>query len=62
MTPPATGETTPLTKRQRPNPTTAPVTPCDVVTTLTIALQAATDAAAANAAVATEGMDTEEDT
>jgi hypothetical protein len=46
MTPPATGEITPATKRQRTHPPSAAqaVTPCDVVKTLTIALQAATEA------------------
>jgi hypothetical protein len=52
MTPPATGETTPATKRQRTNPPNSAqaVTPGDVVKTLTIALQAATEAEAAAAA------------
>jgi hypothetical protein len=58
MTLPATGETTPSTKRQRTS--AASVTPGDIVRTLTIALQAATDSEAAATAAANNVMETEE--
>jgi hypothetical protein len=62
ITQPATGETTPATKRKRTTAATVPVTPGDIVRTLTIALQAATDSeAAANAAAPDNGMETEAD-
>jgi hypothetical protein len=62
MTPPATGEITPITKCQRTNPPSSAqaVTPCDVMNTLIIALQAATEAKAA--AAAAEMDDKEEET
>jgi hypothetical protein len=63
MTPPATRETTPTTKRKRISPPAAAVTPGASVlyltAALTAALHAATEAAAAEAAQANEGMDTE---
>jgi hypothetical protein len=59
MTPPATGETTPTTKRKRIGQQAAAVTPGDSMLYLTAALHAATEAAAAEAAEANDGMDTE---
>jgi hypothetical protein len=61
MTQPATGETTPTTKRKRNTPPSAAVTPGDSVFFLTAALQAATDAVAAEKAASSHPMDAETD-
>jgi hypothetical protein len=59
MTPPATGETTPTTKRKRNAPVTPNVNPGDSVLYLTAALKAANDAVAAQEAATPQHMDTE---
>jgi hypothetical protein len=59
MTQPATGETTPTTKRKRDNASAAPVTPGNSVLYLTAALQAAKDADAAREAASSHPMDSE---
>jgi hypothetical protein len=59
MTQPATGETTPTTKRKRDNTSAAPVTPGNSVLFLTAALQAAKDADAAREAASSHPMDAE---
>jgi hypothetical protein len=57
--PPATGETTPTTKRKRDTPPIAAVTPGASVLYLTAALQAAKDADAAREAASSHPMDSE---
>jgi hypothetical protein len=59
MTPPATGETTPTTKRKRNTPPSPAVTPGDSVLFLTAALKVANDAVAAEQAASSHLMDAE---